>query len=58
MKKLLLIAFIVGCSTEPEDCAGIAGGTAELDNCGVCDGSDFNNDGYCQIDLDVLQLLI
>ena len=43
MKKLLLIAFIVGCSTEPEDCAGVAGGTAELDNCNVCD-VDLTND--------------
>ena len=40
MKKLLLIALLImGCSnsTEPEDCAGVAGGTAELDNCNVCD---------------------
>ena len=34
------------CNSEPiesEDCAGIAGGNAELDNCGVCD-SDSSND--------------
>ena len=34
----------MGCTTEPEDCAGVAGGTAELDNCNVCD-SDATNDG-------------
>ena len=47
MKKLILLSilFIVGCSTEPEDCAGVAGGTAEMDNCNVCD-SDSSND-YC-----------
>ena len=39
------LLLIVGCenSTEPEDCAGVAGGTAELDNCNVCD-SDKTND--------------
>ena len=46
MKKLLLIAFlIVGCenSTEPEaeDCAGVTGGSAEVDECGVCYGAGF-----------------
>ena len=44
MKKLLtILLLIVGCSTEPEDCAGVAGGTAEFDNCNVCD-SDPSND--------------
>ena len=47
MKKLLIIALlIVGCEgilVEPEDCAGIAGGTAEFDNCNVCD-TDKTND--------------
>ena len=43
MKKVLLLALlIVGCdnSTEPEaeDCAGVAGGSAVEDECGVCDG--------------------
>ena len=43
MKKLLLIALlIVGCEnpTEPlpADCAGVAGGTAVVDVCGVCGG--------------------
>ena len=48
MKKLILLSIllIVGCEgelVEPEDCAGVAGGTAELDNCGVCD-ADSSND--------------
>jgi len=45
MKKLILLSIllIVGCGTEPEDCAGVAGGTAELDNCNVCD-ADLSND--------------
>ena len=41
MKKLLLIALlIVGCdnSTESEDCAGVAGGSAVVDCAGVCGG--------------------
>ena len=28
---------------EPKDCAGVEGGTAHFDNCGVCD-SDLTND--------------
>ena len=49
MKKLLLLSilFIVGCppptAPEPEDCAGVAGGTAVEDECGTCD-SDTTND--------------
>ena len=44
MKKLLLLSIflIVGCeeTLEPQDCAGVAGGTAILDDCGIClDGS-------------------
>ena len=41
MKKLLLIILlIVGCEnpTEPADCAGVAGGTAANDDCGLCTG--------------------
>jgi len=39
MKKFLIIPilFILSCSTEPEDCAGVEGGTAYLDECGTCD---------------------
>jgi len=47
MKKLLIIAllFVVGCEnpTTSKDCAGVTGGTAELDNCDTCD-SDLTND--------------
>jgi len=44
MKKLMIIVLlVVGCGTEPEDCAGVEGGTAELDNCNVCD-TDLSND--------------
>jgi len=45
MKKLLIfpILFLLSCSTEPEDCAGDEGGTAERDNCEVCD-TDATND--------------
>ena len=46
MKKLLILSLlIVGCdnSTEPTDCAGVSGGSAVEDNCGVCD-SDSAND--------------
>ena len=47
MQRILLsiLLLILSCNetTEPEDCAGIAGGTAELDSCGVCD-SNFSND--------------
>ena len=50
MKKLLLIGLsfillIVGCdnSIEAEDCAGVAGGSAVDDECGVC-GGDVTND--------------
>jgi len=43
MKELLLLSIllIVGCdnSTEPEDCAGVAGGTAVEDCAGVCGGT-------------------
>jgi len=40
---IILSAFFISCSTEPEDCAGVAGGTAEEDMCGVCD-TDATND--------------
>ena len=48
MKKLLIILlFIVGCDNltifDQGDCNGAEGGTAQLDNCGVCD-SDLTND--------------
>ena len=45
MKKLLIIALLfVGCGVlQEEDCAGVAGGTAVKDDCGVCD-NDSSND--------------
>jgi len=49
MKKLLIIALLfVGCeeTLEPQDCAGVAGGTAELDNCNVCIGNNTANTGF------------
>ena len=47
MKKLIILLLIVGCITEPEDCAGVAGGTAVLDDCGVCDAIDAYLAGSC-----------
>ena len=66
MKKLLLLALlVVGCdnSTEPEDCLGVAGGSAVEDACGVCDGdnstcTDDCLDGYDCGDFQVLQNII
>jgi len=46
MKLLtILLLFLLGCTTEPEpeDCADVPGGDAELDNCNVCD-TDKTND--------------
>jgi len=44
MKYLLpMLLLILGCVGKPKDCAGVAGGTAELDNCNVCD-TDKTND--------------
>ena len=36
IRRLIILLLIVGCGTEPEDCAGVAGGTAYLDECGFC----------------------
>ena len=50
MKKLLLIALlIVGCEEvlEPEDCAGVVGGDATLDDCEICDGIEGYVAGSC-----------
>ena len=40
MKRLLLIILLLGCdnTTEPKDCAGVSGGYAEIDDCGLCTG--------------------
>ena len=42
-KLIILVLFILGCSTDPEDCAGVSGGFAEFDNCNICD-TDKTND--------------
>ena len=35
--RLIILLLIVGCGTiEPEDCAGVVGGTAVVDECGNC----------------------
>jgi len=53
IRRLIILLLIVGCDNstapEPEDCAGVAGGTAVEDICGVCD-SDTTND--CTADCD------
>ena len=41
IRKLIILLLIVGCekdttSPKPEDCAGVAGGNAYLDECGFC----------------------
>jgi len=41
----LIIAFFISCSTESEDCAGVAGGNSYMDDCGGCD-ANVNNDGF------------
>ena len=60
--KLLLVGLsflllIVGCTTESEDCAGVAGGSALEDICGICDGdgstcfvTDIDGNIYVSVD--------
>jgi len=45
---LILSAFFISCSTEPEDkdCAGVEGGSATIDDCGVCGGNNFCEEAY------------
>ena len=31
IRRLIILLLIVGCSTEPKDCAGVAGGDGSLD---------------------------
>ena len=40
--KLLytLILLLLSCSTEPEDCVGVIGGSAYLDDCDICGGDN------------------
>ena len=47
IRRLIILLLIVGCGTEPKDCAGVEGGTAQKDNCGICDGDGtITGDGY------------
>ena len=50
IRRLIILLLIVGCEEvlEPEDCAGVAGGTAVVDDCGICDGDNDN----CITDID------
>ena len=50
IRRLIILLLIVGCTTEPEDCAGVAGGTAEMDNCNVCDSDSSNDNTTCTQD--------
>ena len=48
IRRLIKLLLIVGCGTEPEDCAGVEGGTAQLDCFGVCGGVAIMDDcGLC-----------
>jgi len=51
IRRLIILLLIVGCeetvAPEPEDCAGVAGGEAVEDDCGVCDGIDGYVAGSC-----------
>jgi len=52
IRRLIILLLIVGCeettAPEPDDCAGVAGGTAELDCFSVCGGVAIMDDcGLC-----------
>ena len=36
IRRLIILLLIVGCEPEPEDCAGVAGGDAYLNECNIC----------------------
>ena len=42
----------MGCTTEPEDCTGVAGGSAVVDECGVCDSNASNDCQDCSTHFD------
>ena len=48
MKKIILILslFIFACDEEP-DCAGVSGGSAVMDDCGICDSDPTNDGAFC-----------
>ena len=47
IRRLIILLLIVGCDNstepEPEDCAGVEGGTAVEDDCGTCDDNSTND---------------
>ena len=45
----LLLLLLIGCHREEGGCQD------GVDECGVCGGNDYNNDNYCQLDIDILQ---
>ena len=60
IRRLIILLLIVGCEEttmtvddfvadriDPQDCAGVAGGSAVEDNCGVCDAIDGYVSGSC-----------
>ena len=49
MKKLILLLIIfLGCQERTSlDCGGVWGGEGILDECGICNGLDINNNGEC-----------
>ena len=49
IRRLIILLLIVGCeeALEPEDCAGVAGGNAYLDECGFCVLYGTHTDGVC-----------
>ena len=48
---LILSAFFISCSTEPEDCAGVAGGSTIWDDCGICGGDNSICEDYNAINI-------
>ena len=39
IRRLIILLLIVGCDIlQEEDCAGVAGGDAVVDDCGICNG--------------------
>ena len=58
IRRLIILLLIVGCVTEPEDCAGVAGGTAIEDCLGVCGGDATLTECEALGDMAVLQDII
>ena len=50
IRRLIILLLIVGCdnSTEPDDCAGVAGGEAVINSCDICTGGNTSHHtNYC-----------